>query len=60
MVIGTSWGLGIAQPKSRLGRKWDRIRQRELGAPAGLGSAALEASVMALAAAHPEYVVREA
>lgn len=60
LVIGTSWGVSIAfDHKGRTGRKWQGIRnkqQRDTGQSRGLTGAALEAAVMAIAAADSSLV----
>lgn len=60
-MVGTSWGVAIAtEPKTRNRSKWATIRSREQRAVSGQAKPsgeALERSIMALAVAHPEYVV---
>lgn len=60
IVSGTSWGVGIAfDQKGRAARKWDRIRNKQLGAAGrspGMTGAALEQAVMAIASADPSLV----
>ena len=63
-MTGTSWGVGIAfDSKKRAARKWQSIRskaERRTVKVKGLSGAALEAAVMAIAAADSSLVKIEA